>query len=49
VEDEATLEALRQRHCDVVQGHLFAKAMALDEFSAWLRRAAPPDAVRRAV
>ncbi|MFC5571172.1 putative bifunctional diguanylate cyclase/phosphodiesterase [Lysobacter yangpyeongensis] len=37
VEDEETLEALRQRNCDVVQGHLFAKAMALDDFAQWLR------------
>jgi len=41
VEDEETLEALRQRHCDVVQGYLFAKAMELAEFERWLAQATP--------
>lgn len=43
VEDEATLEALRQRHCDVVQGYLFAKPMLLDDFADWLLQAERPD------
>ncbi|GAB3381892.1 putative bifunctional diguanylate cyclase/phosphodiesterase [Lysobacter fragariae] len=38
VEDQDTFDALRQRNCDVVQGHLFAKAMPLAEFSGWLQR-----------
>jgi diguanylate cyclase (GGDEF)-like protein len=38
VEDAGTFELLRQRHCDVVQGHLFAKAMRLDTFTRWLRQ-----------
>ncbi|QNP39450.1 putative bifunctional diguanylate cyclase/phosphodiesterase [Lysobacter solisilvae (ex Woo and Kim 2020)] len=47
VEDEETLEALRVRNCDVVQGHLFAKAMELGDFSRWLTDSG--DALRRAV
>jgi diguanylate cyclase (GGDEF)-like protein len=47
VEDEETLDALRQRHCDVVQGHLFAKALMLDEFNAWLQRKASPGPSRK--
>ncbi len=43
VEDAETLEALRTRHCDVVQGYLFAKAMELGDFTRWLEeRAAHP-------
>jgi EAL domain-containing protein (putative c-di-GMP-specific phosphodiesterase class I) len=38
VEDERTLALLRERECDVVQGHLFAKAMRLDAFSQWLQQ-----------
>ena len=48
VEDEETLEALRVRHCDVVQGHLFAKAMDLGDFSRWLSDGTDPT-LRRAV
>jgi diguanylate cyclase (GGDEF)-like protein len=40
VEDERTLALLRERECDVVQGHLFAKAMRLDAFSQWLQQGA---------
>jgi diguanylate cyclase (GGDEF)-like protein len=47
VEDEETLESLRLRHCDVVQGHLFSKALVLDEFTAWLNRAESPGPSRR--
>jgi diguanylate cyclase (GGDEF)-like protein len=36
VEDEATLRVLQQRHCDVVQGYLFGKAMPCDAFQHWL-------------
>lgn len=39
VEDEATLAMLRQRGCDAVQGHLFAKAMRSDAFGKWLQQA----------
>lgn len=42
VEDEETLDSLRRRNCDVVQGHLFAKALMLDEFKEWLSRAESP-------
>ncbi len=36
VEDEATLLALRQRRCDVLQGYLFSRALEHSEFSKWL-------------
>jgi len=39
VEDAETFEMLRQRGCDVVQGHLFAKAMRMETFSQWLQQA----------
>jgi diguanylate cyclase (GGDEF)-like protein len=39
VEDTETFEMLRQRGCDVVQGHLFAKAMRADAFAKWLQQA----------
>ncbi|QSX79215.1 putative bifunctional diguanylate cyclase/phosphodiesterase [Agrilutibacter solisilvae] len=39
VEDEATFQALRDRGCDIVQGHLFAQAMPPDAFKRWLRGA----------
>ncbi|MFC5578923.1 putative bifunctional diguanylate cyclase/phosphodiesterase [Lysobacter niabensis] len=48
VEDEETLDALRRRNCDVVQGHLFSKALMLDEFNAWMGRAQPPGTTRKA-
>jgi sensor c-di-GMP phosphodiesterase-like protein len=48
VEDEETLEALRQRNCDVVQGYLFAKAMELGEFERWLAQATPWRSLREA-
>ena len=38
VEDAQTFALLRARNCDVVQGHLFAKAMPLDAFVQWLRQ-----------
>jgi diguanylate cyclase (GGDEF)-like protein len=38
VEDQPTLELLRERHCDVVQGHLFAKALRLEGFRDWLQK-----------
>jgi diguanylate cyclase (GGDEF)-like protein len=38
VEDQATFDLLRQRHCDAVQGHLFAKTMRLDGFTQWLHQ-----------
>lgn len=47
VEDEETLESLRRRHCDVVQGHLFAKAMELEDFERWLAQAGPWDPFRK--
>ena len=37
VEDAATLAALREQRCDVVQGHLFAPALKHEEFAQWLR------------
>ena len=36
VENAETLALLRERHCDVVQGHLFAKALRLDAFRDWI-------------
>jgi len=36
VENDETLALLRERHCDVVQGHLFARALRLDAFRDWL-------------
>jgi diguanylate cyclase (GGDEF)-like protein len=38
VEDQATFELLRQRNCDAVQGHLFAKTLRLDGFTQWLHQ-----------
>jgi diguanylate cyclase (GGDEF)-like protein len=38
VEDQATFDLLRQRNCDAVQGHLFAKTMRLDGFTQWLHQ-----------
>jgi diguanylate cyclase (GGDEF)-like protein len=46
VEDQATFELLRQRNCDAVQGHLFAKAMRLDAFTQWLHQAGAAPAVQ---
>ena len=40
VEDEAILQALRERHCDVVQGYLLGSAMSSEEFQHWLDSAA---------
>ena len=40
VEDAPTFEALRERGCDVVQGHFFAKATRSDAFAHWLEHAA---------
>ena len=36
IEDEAIAGALRQRGCDVAQGHLYGKAMPTEAFQAWL-------------
>jgi diguanylate cyclase (GGDEF)-like protein len=36
IEDESIAGALRQRGCDVAQGHLYGKAMATEAFQAWL-------------
>ena len=41
VEDEATLEAVRARGCDTVQGYLFAEALPQDRFREWLRERTP--------
>lgn len=37
VEDIETFKLLRQRDCDVVQGHFFARAMRTDAFATWLQ------------
>jgi diguanylate cyclase (GGDEF)-like protein len=37
VEDEATVDVLRDLDCDVVQGYHFARPMAADDLRAWLR------------
>jgi diguanylate cyclase (GGDEF)-like protein len=44
VEDEATVAVLRERRCDVVQGYLYGKPMAQEQFRRWLdeRAAARP-------
>lgn len=49
VEDERTLRRLQELHCDVGQGHLFAKPLAGDEVAAWAAEigAAAPWAPRR--
>ena len=38
--DEAVARALRERGCDVAQGHLYGKAMDTPAFQAWLDAAA---------
>ena len=43
VEDAETLALLRERHCDVVQGHLFAKALRLEAFRDWLHNKPPKE------
>jgi len=47
VEDEVTLQALRERGCDIAQGYFFGKAMPSPAIEQWLNavhdaRAAPP-------
>jgi diguanylate cyclase (GGDEF)-like protein len=37
IEEEAVAQALRQRGCDVAQGHLYGKAMEPAAFQAWLQ------------
>jgi EAL domain-containing protein (putative c-di-GMP-specific phosphodiesterase class I) len=39
VENEAELAVIRSAGCDLVQGYLLAKPMALDDFEGWLRAA----------
>jgi diguanylate cyclase (GGDEF)-like protein len=46
VEDEATFGLLRDRGCDAVQGHLFARTMRLDAFTQWLHREGGAPAVQ---
>lgn len=38
VENEPTLRALQQRHCDVLQGFLFGQAMPSSEFAEWIAK-----------
>jgi diguanylate cyclase (GGDEF)-like protein len=45
VETDVSLAALRETHCDVAQGFLFARPMAAEELSAWLTPAMLPHAV----
>jgi EAL domain-containing protein (putative c-di-GMP-specific phosphodiesterase class I) len=40
IETAAEAQTLRELHCDLGQGHAFAKPMPLHEFLDWLRRAA---------
>lgn len=46
VEDEPSLEMLRELGCDIVQGYFFSKPLPVDEFESWVRnwneRAAAP-------
>lgn len=37
VEDEKTLEALKQFDCDIAQGFYYSKAMPQDEFIEWIK------------
>jgi diguanylate cyclase (GGDEF)-like protein len=48
VEDEATLEMLRQMRCDMIQGFHLSPPMPLEELVAWLRGRAAPAAQRAA-
>jgi EAL domain-containing protein (putative c-di-GMP-specific phosphodiesterase class I) len=45
VETDASLAALREAHCDVVQGFLLARPMPVGRLSAWLAAARQPHAV----
>jgi len=47
VEDLATVEALRDLHCDRIQGYYLAKPIPLDEYAAW-SRAWNPDSLSSA-
>jgi len=46
VQDQASLDMLRELGCDVGQGYYFSKPLPLEEFENWVRdwnaRAAPP-------
>jgi EAL domain-containing protein (putative c-di-GMP-specific phosphodiesterase class I) len=37
IEDRETLDALRERGCDIGQGYLFGKAMPSEQLQAWLQ------------
>ena len=41
VENEATLDALRELNCDAAQGYFIAKPMPAEEFEAWLVQQQP--------
>jgi EAL domain-containing protein (putative c-di-GMP-specific phosphodiesterase class I) len=45
VEDEATLEELREMGCDLAQGYHVARPMPVDRASAWFRERAGTVAV----
>jgi EAL domain-containing protein (putative c-di-GMP-specific phosphodiesterase class I) len=45
VETDVSLAALRETHCDVAQGFLFARPMAADKLGVWLTPATRPHAV----
>jgi EAL domain-containing protein (putative c-di-GMP-specific phosphodiesterase class I) len=36
VEDEATMAALKERHCDLAQGFLYGRPMTHEQFQHWL-------------
>jgi EAL domain-containing protein (putative c-di-GMP-specific phosphodiesterase class I)/GGDEF domain-containing protein len=38
VEDQATLETLRDMGCDVIQGHVLSEALPADAFTRWFER-----------
>jgi EAL domain-containing protein (putative c-di-GMP-specific phosphodiesterase class I) len=42
VEDEASLQMLKQFDCDIAQGYLFGKPMPAAQFQAWLQKYARP-------
>ena len=42
VEDQATVDALRELGCDEVQGYFYAKPMPIDELKAWLKQSKIP-------
>ena len=36
VEDQQTLDLLKQMHCDYAQGYVFSRPLPFDEYAKWL-------------